>query len=70
MSRQTEWLFEFPMAAETTQYASPYTSPEYFSNPEWESEWELPEAFPLNEEEWETVGRLKRTFRRLVEEVR
>jgi hypothetical protein len=59
MSRQTEWLFEVPMAAETTQYANPYTSPEYFSHPEWESEWELPEAFPLNEEEWETAGRRK-----------
>jgi pimeloyl-ACP methyl ester carboxylesterase/peptidoglycan hydrolase-like protein with peptidoglycan-binding domain len=59
MSRQTEWLFEVPVAAETTQYTNLYTSPEHFSNPEWESEWELAETYPLNEEEWEIVGRLK-----------
>jgi outer membrane protein OmpA-like peptidoglycan-associated protein len=53
MNRQSQWLFEVPVASQATLYTNLY------SNPEWESEWELAETFPLNEEEWETVGRLK-----------
>jgi outer membrane protein OmpA-like peptidoglycan-associated protein len=53
MNKQIQYLFETPVTSEATLYTNPY------SNPEWEAEWELPEVFPLNEEEWETVGRLK-----------
>lgn len=59
MSRQSQWLFEVPVTSEATLYTTPHNNPKYYSNSEWEAEWELPEVFPLNEEEWETVDRLK-----------
>lgn len=34
MNRQTQWLFEAPFASNTTQYTTPYATPEYFSNSE------------------------------------
>jgi phosphatidylserine/phosphatidylglycerophosphate/cardiolipin synthase-like enzyme len=53
MNKQSQWLFETPVVSETTLSKNPY------SNHEWQPEWEFPEVFPLNEQEWETVGRLK-----------
>jgi len=38
MSTQTRWLFEAPLAHEVAHYANPYTSQEYYSNPELEFE--------------------------------
>src|SRR5437588_1928498 len=38
MSTQTRWLFEAPLAHEAPHYANPYTSQEYYSNPELEFE--------------------------------
>jgi V8-like Glu-specific endopeptidase len=52
MNKQNQWLFEAPVTSEAL-----YTNP--YNNPEWEAERELTESSPLNEEEWETVGRLK-----------
>lgn len=48
MNRQNQGLFEVPFASKATLY------PNLFSNPEWETEWELPEINPyiLGEEEW------------------
>jgi outer membrane protein OmpA-like peptidoglycan-associated protein len=53
MNRQSQGLFEAPFTSEAILYNDPY------ANPEWEAEWELPEAFPLNEQEWETASRRK-----------
>jgi outer membrane protein OmpA-like peptidoglycan-associated protein len=49
MNRQSQLLFEAPFTSEATLYTNP------FSNPEGETEWELPEINPyiLGEEEWE-----------------
>jgi outer membrane protein OmpA-like peptidoglycan-associated protein len=55
MNRQSHWLFEALPISEFVSQANH----EYYRNPEEETEWELPEAIPLYEEEWETVGRLK-----------
>lgn len=44
MKTQSQWLFEAPLAPEATYYLNPYSSPEYYSEPEWEAEWELHEG--------------------------
>jgi hypothetical protein len=55
MNRQSHWLFEAPTVSKFVSQPNH----EYYRNPEEQTEWELPEAFPFYEEEWETVGRLK-----------
>jgi len=51
MNRQSQWLFEAPPVLESASHSNQ----EYYSNPEWEGEWESQEASPygLGEEEWE-----------------
>lgn len=55
MNKQIQWLFEAPPVSEL----SSYFNQEYYSNPEWEGEWELQEdndvVFPLSEE-WEVTA--------------
>jgi hypothetical protein len=38
MNRQSQWLFEIPFVSEGNRY----TNPEYYSNSEWETDWEGP----------------------------
>lgn len=38
MNRQSQWLFEAPVASEATLH----TNPEYYSDSEWAAEWETP----------------------------
>lgn len=54
MNKRT-WLFESPLLSESNFYFQQ----EYYSDPEWENTWESTAVFPLDEKEWETVGRLK-----------
>jgi hypothetical protein len=42
MNRQSQWLFEAPFVSESDRYTNPYTNPDYYSNSEWEAEWETP----------------------------
>ena len=42
MNRQSQWLFEVPFVSESDRYTNPYPNPEYYSNSEWEAEWETP----------------------------
>jgi D-alanyl-D-alanine carboxypeptidase len=56
MNRQSQWLFEAPI----TFGANLSKISDYYSNSQWESEWELPEnsdvGFPQSEEEWEVAA--------------
>jgi hypothetical protein len=45
MNRQSQWLFEAPFVLESDRPANPYNNREYYSNSEWDVDWEEQKIF-------------------------
>jgi hypothetical protein len=58
MNKQNQWLFEAPFVLEREHYTNLYANSEYYSNSEWEAEWETPIPKPAKscQEIWTVWG--------------